>query len=105
MSAAHPVRNAKAQHDIEASKNDRARAAADFFHGEKPDLAAIGKGDYSGFMAWRERHGADVVLPDAERVRSCLPPSCLSSRSEYRARSSPHEVVAQTVILRASCSS
>ena len=46
------------------------RAAADFFHGDKPDLEAIFSGDYSGFMAWRERHGAATVLPDAQRVRS-----------------------------------
>jgi len=44
-------------------------AAADFFHGDKPDLEAIFNGDFSGFMAWRERHAADTILPDAERVR------------------------------------
>ena len=45
-------------------------AAADFFHGDTPDLEAIFNGDYSGFMAWRERHTANTVLPDAERVQS-----------------------------------
>ncbi len=47
-------------------------SAADFFHGDKPDLEAIFNGDFSGFMAWRERHAADTILPDADRV--CVRP-------------------------------
>ena len=44
-------------------------APADFFHGDNPNMAPLQRGDFTEFMAWRERHAADTTLPDAERVR------------------------------------
>ncbi len=50
--------------------NPACNPAADLFHGDNPNMEPLGRGDFTEFMAWRERHAADTVLPESEMVRS-----------------------------------
>ena len=49
-------------------------APADYFRGDNPDMAPVMKGDFTAFMAWRDRHGANAVLPESEKVDPDLDP-------------------------------
>lgn len=42
---------------------------ADLFHGDNPNMEPLGRGDFTEFMQWRDRHAADTVLPESEMVR------------------------------------